>query len=137
MTRLGQTAVKYNTANSATIAQNTDTVAFQATITNTGIYTCSYQTRFSAPATVFENSILTWMDVSNPAALTTFALTQISQTSPLELIAGAAMNGTWTGQINAGATLRCNLFMTYTSALQTGYLTGGLSESYMTVTRIA
>ena len=77
------------------------------------------------------------MDVSNPAALTTFALTQISQTSPLELIAGAAMNGTWTGLINAGATLRTNLFMTYTSALQTGYLTGGLSESYMTVTRIA
>ena len=76
------------------------------------------------------------MDISSPI-LATVALTQISQQTPLELIAGAAMNGTWTGQINAGATLRCNLFMTYTSTLQTGYLPGGLSESYMTVTRIA
>ena len=134
MTLVGQTAVLYFTANSAAIPQNTDTVLYSITIANTGMYIVSYQTRYSGTGT--ETSLQTWMDCTSPA-LATFGLQQISQTTPLNISAGACITSTWTGIINAGATLRALTFFTYSATPYTATMTGGLANSYITVMRIA
>jgi hypothetical protein len=141
---IGQTFFLYNSANSAIIPNNSNTVMLSTTVTNTGIYTVCYQARYSAtigrPTAQF---VGTWVYVSSPSLYGAGGVGQLAQNlvgyaSPyLDLaFVGVAMTSSWTGLINAGASVQLTAYIQYNTG-NTGFLLGGAGNNYLSITRIA
>ena len=89
-----------------------------------------------------------WLYVSSPAiyggaggygaGFGQLALYLVGYASPyLELNAvGVAMTSSWTGLINAGASVQLQCYLQYSTGSD-GFLFGGTSNNYLSITRIA
>jgi hypothetical protein len=143
LTRTGMTQLVYRIANSPSIANYTDTTFFTTTVQKTGIYTLSYQARYSATDTgSVAKGVQTWLYVSSPSAYGTagqLALTLVGYASPFLALqaVGVSMTSAWTGLINSGATVALRGFIEYNTTTANGNLLGGISSNYLTFTRIA
>ena len=143
-TLLGQTIFIYTSAQSANIAQQTNTVIYSTTVSNTGIYNISYCTRFSGSGTTaVVQGAQAWIYVSSPAlygGLTygQLALTLVGYASPYLNLStvGLATTASWTGLVNAGATVSIQVYLQYSAGNYTGFVLGG-ATNYLTLTRIA
>jgi hypothetical protein len=131
--------------NSGSIPNYTDTTLFTTTVLKTGIYTLSYQARYSATDVAsVARGVQTWIYVSSPAEYgqTNFGqlgLNLVGYASPFLNLAnvGVSMTTCWTGLINANATVALRCFIEYNTASATGMLLGGISSNYLSFTRIA
>jgi hypothetical protein len=145
LTLMGQTQFIYRTVDSAAIANYTNTNLFTTTMTNTGIYTVCYHTRYAGSG--FARGVQTWIYVSSPAQYGSggynsgegqLALNLVGYASPyLDLLnVGVCFGSSWTGMINAGATVRLTCFIEYNSG--SGAKVGAnSSNNYLSFTRIA
>ena len=144
LTTLGSTYFLYNNANSGFIPQTTNTVFNSMTVSNTGIYTVCYHARYSGiSGRPYAQSVSTWIYVSSPSlygsgGLGQLALTLLGYTSSyLDLaFVGASTTGSWTGLINAGASVQLIGYIQYNTTPFTGILLGGSSSNYLSITRI-
>ena len=141
---IGSTAFIYQSANSANIAQTTNTIIYSTTVSLTGIYNISYCTRFSGSGTTaVVQGAQAWIYVSSPAlygGLTygQLALTLVGYASPYLNLStvGLATTASWTGLVNAGATVSIQVYLQYSAGNYTGFVLGG-ATNYLTLTRIA
>lgn len=144
LSRVGQTYFLYRSTNSGTIPNTTNTVLHSTTVTNAGIYTINYLTRYSGTTTAIRGQgVQTWIYVSSPAiyggsGFGQLALNLVGYASPyLEMQnVGLAMTGSWTGLVNANATVQTQSYILY-SGTAGGILLGGTSSNYLSITRIA
>jgi hypothetical protein len=144
LTRAGQTYFLYRSTNSGTIPNVTNTVLLSTTVANAGIYTVCYHARYSASnATTKGQGVQTWIYVSSPATyggggFGQLALNLVGYVSPfLDLQAvGVAMSSSWTGLINAGASVQLTTYIQY-SGTTNGFMIGGAGSNYLSITRIA
>ena len=149
LSRQGQSYFLYRSTNSSSIVNVTNTVLHSTTVTNAGIYTVCYLARYGATSTATRGQGLqAWLYVSSPAiyggtggygaGFGQLALNLVGYASPyLELNAvGVAMTGSWTGLINAGATVQLQCYLQYSTGSD-GFLFGGTSNNYLSITRIA
>ena len=144
----GQTTIIYNSSNSAYIPHYTQTTLSSSTITNAGIYIVSYVARYSGTSgSSVATNIQTWLYLSSPSTwggpgISQVGLNSIGYVSPyLNLNSiGACTTTSWTGLINAGATLSLNAFIQYTpttGGTYQGFVLGGIPSNYMSITRLA
>ena len=144
LSRVGQTYFLYRSTNTGTIPNTTNTVLHSTTVTNAGIYTINYLTRYSGTTTAIRGQgVQTWIYVSSPATyggggFGQVALNLVGYASPyLEMQnVGLAMTGSWTGLVNANATVQTQSYILY-SGTAGGILLGGSSSNYLSITRIA
>ena len=149
LSRVGQSYFLYRSTNSGSIPNITNTVLHSTTVTNAGIYTVCYLARYGATSTATRGQGLqAWLYVSSPAiyggaggygaGFGQLALNLVGYASPyLELNAvGVAMTGSWTGLINANASVQLQCYLQYSTGSD-GFLFGGTSNNYLSITRIA
>ena len=141
LTLSGQTDFIYRTTNSSAIPQETNTVLRNCTVSNTGIYTICYCARYSGTGIAI--GVQTWLYVSTPAlygagGFGQLALNLVAYPSPyLNIANGVSMTGSWTGLVNAGATVELNTYIQYSGTTFSAVLLGGAGSNYLSITRIA
>jgi len=142
LSKIGQTFILYRSTISPTLVGGV--ILHSTTISNTGIYTVNYQTRYGSYnlATRAKN-LQSWIYVSSPTLYSgggygQLGLNSIGYVSPyLELAAvGASLSASWTGLINAGATCQLWGYLDY-AVNNDGRLLDGISANYLSITRIA
>jgi len=119
------------------------------TVTNTGIYSVSFMIREMGPVSTGRGKMVSaWIYVSSPAiygglggygaGAGQLGLNLVGYASPYLNFndVGVCFVGSWTGLINAGATLSFIAYNEYSGAA-CALIGGNTSNNYLTITRIA
>ena len=138
-TLIGQTYLFYRSSNGSAIANITATDLLVASITNTGIYIVCYQARFSAGSSFTTSyGVATWINISSPSYGKLAQNKSSYGNSPYYAFANGTdcWTGSWTGLINAGASVKIQAYLNYQNNAD-AFLVAGTEYNYLSITRIA
>ena len=149
LTKVGQTYFVYRSADTGIIPFPAGLLVHTGTVTNTGIYSVSFMIRESGPVSTGRGKMVSaWIYVSSPAIYGglggygagsgQLGLNLVGYASPYLNFndVGVCFVGSWTGLINAGATLSFIAYNEYDGPA-CAFVGGNTSNNYLSITRIA
>jgi len=142
LTQLGETYNYIRSTDTASAANGGDVPLVTLTITNAGVYIVSYQVVVGAAfGAGFLSAAQSLLNISSPTANTNIAKVCNNYPSAYlnAFLNNPILNTSWTGLINAGATVNLVANIYYNAGPFTAYIYGSSSigNTYLTITRIA
>ena len=138
LTMIGQTYLLYKSSDSYDFPDISDTNLLSIEIMYTGIYTVCYHVTYGANSSETAIKLIkTFLNISSPSIYNKLASNFLGNNSSIKIrTPRPCMTGSWTGLINADAVISLIAYIEYASGTD-GILLGGLSNNYLSITRIA